>query len=101
MGHADVVSVNGRPQIIVNGWKHIGAYDFATGKEIWKLAGGGDIPVPTPIVSDGLIYITNAHGPMAPIYAIKNDGDRRHHAKAGETSNAHIAWSYPQGTVAI
>ena len=70
-GTPTIVQVNGRPQIIVNGWKHIGAYDFATGKEIWKLAGGGDIPVPTPIVGDGLIYITNAHGPMAPIYAIR------------------------------
>ena len=36
------------------------------GKEIWRLTGGGDIPVPTPVVSDGLIFITNAHGPKAP-----------------------------------
>ncbi|MEM7392156.1 MAG: PQQ-binding-like beta-propeller repeat protein, partial [Verrucomicrobiota bacterium] len=35
------------PQIVLNGWKHIGGYDIQTGKEIWKLEGGGDIPVPT------------------------------------------------------
>jgi len=95
-GTPTIVQVNGRPQVIVNGWKHIGAYDFATGKEIWKLAGGGDIPVPTPIVGDGLIYITNAHGPMAPIYAIRTTATGDISLKAGETSNAHIAWSYPR-----
>ena len=57
-------------QIIVNGYKHIGGYEFETGKEIWKLVGGGDVPVPTPVVADGLIYITSAHGPLRPIYAI-------------------------------
>ena len=40
--------VNGQTQILVNGMRHVGAYDFKTGKEIWKLSGGGDIPVPTP-----------------------------------------------------
>ncbi len=59
------------PQIVCNGWKHIGGYDLKTGKELWKLVGGGDIPVPTPIVGQGLIFITNAHGRQAPIYAIQ------------------------------
>ena len=52
--------------------RHVGAYDFKTGEVIWKLSGGGDIPVPTPVVSDGLVYVTNAHGLMAPVYAIKD-----------------------------
>lgn len=60
----------GRGQLICNGYKHIGGYDLASGKELWKLEGGGDIPVPTPVVGDGLVYITNAHGRMAPMLAI-------------------------------
>ena len=59
-----------RSQVIANGYKHIGGYDLATGAELWKLVGGGDIPVPTPVVASGLVIITNAHGPMAPIYAL-------------------------------
>jgi len=43
-------------QIIVNGWKHIGGYDFDSGKEIWKLSGGGGAPVPVPGFSHGLVY---------------------------------------------
>lgn len=75
-------------QVVVNGWKHIGGYDLKTGKELWRLTGGGDIPVPTPVFLDGLIVITNAHGSMRPIYAIRPDA-------AGDITEkrAAIAWS--------
>jgi outer membrane protein assembly factor BamB len=89
-----IVTMNGRDQVIVNGWKHIGGYDLETGKEVWRMTGGGDIPVPTPIAAHGLVFITNAHGKMAPIYAIKPTATGDISLKAGETSNAHIAWSY-------
>ena len=65
-----IVEVNGQTQVICNGYKHIGAYDFATGAEIWKMPGGGDIPVPTPIVAHDTIFITNNHGRMGPVFAI-------------------------------
>src|SRR5579871_379760 len=48
-------------QVVVNGWKEIAGYDFRTGRQLWMLKGGGDIPVPTPVYADGLIVITNAH----------------------------------------
>jgi outer membrane protein assembly factor BamB len=60
----------GRRQLVCNGYKHIGGYDLGSGKELWKLEGGGDIPVPTPVIGDGLIYVTNSHGRMAPMLAI-------------------------------
>jgi len=87
----------GNPQIIVNGFKHIGGYDFTTGEEIWKMSGGGDIPVPTPVVAHDLIFINNAHGKMSPIYAIRYDakGDISLHGE--DTSNKYIAWSERRG----
>ena len=57
-------------QVVANGWKHIGGYDLETGRELWKLVGGGDIPVPTPVHADGRIVITNAHGSQRPIYVL-------------------------------
>jgi len=60
-------------QVVVNGWKHAGGYDLKTGKELWKISGGGDIPTPTPVSKDGLILITSAHGSDRPIYAVKTD----------------------------
>lgn len=57
-------------QVVCNGFKHIGGYDLASGKELWKLVGGGDIPVPAPVVAGDQVFVTNAHGRMAPIVAI-------------------------------
>jgi outer membrane protein assembly factor BamB len=75
-------------QVVVNGWKHTGGYDLKTGKELWKLKGGGDIPVPTPVFLDGLVVITSAHGAARPIYAIRTDasGDLNDNRSA-------IAWT--------
>lgn len=76
-----------RMQVVVNGWKHIGGYDLRNGKELWKLKGGGDIPVPTPVFADGLVVVTNAHGSGRPIFAIRTDA-------SGDISESHegIAW---------
>ncbi|MFN2445669.1 MAG: PQQ-binding-like beta-propeller repeat protein [Vicinamibacterales bacterium] len=90
---AIVVDEN-RAQVVVNGFKHIGGYDLASGKPLWQMAGGGDIPVPTPILAHGLIFITNAHGRLAPIYAIRPTATGDISLKASETSNAHVVWSY-------
>jgi outer membrane protein assembly factor BamB len=72
-GTPTLVTAAGRTQIAVNGWHHSGGYDFATGQELWKFDGGGDIPVPTPIMKDGLIYFTSAHGRSRPMRAIRAD----------------------------
>ncbi|HEY7818920.1 MAG TPA: PQQ-binding-like beta-propeller repeat protein, partial [Vicinamibacteria bacterium] len=76
--------------VVVNGWKHIGAYDLATGREIWKMAGGGDIPVPTPVIGGGIIFITNAHGPGSPIYAVPTTAE-------GDLSPGELSWSIESG----
>jgi outer membrane protein assembly factor BamB len=83
-----------RAQLIVNGYKHIGGYDIRTGKELWRLTGGGDIPVPTPVIGHGLVFITNAHGRMAPIYAIRLGATGDISLKESEQSNSHVTWSY-------
>ncbi len=82
------------PQVIANGFKHIGAYDLNTGKSLWHLHGGGDVPVPTPIFANDLIYITSAHGGQAPVYAIRASAKGDINLTDGKTSNEHIAWSH-------
>ena len=81
-------------EILVNGWHHTGGYDFATGKELWSLNGGGDIPVPTPIVSKDLAYFTSAHGQFRPMRGIRLDakGDITP-TDPGQTNSA-IAWAH-------
>ncbi len=65
------VGKSGSPtQLICNGYKKMAGYDLATGKELWSLEGGGDIPVPRPIIAGDLFFITNGHS-KSPIYVIR------------------------------
>lgn len=80
-------------QVIINGFKHIGGYELQSGKELWKLKGGGDIPVPTPVVAHELVFITNAHGRMAPIYTVRLNATGDISLQADQRSNDYIAWS--------
>lgn len=91
-----IVQEGGREQLVANGWHEIAGYDFPTGRRLWTMKGGGDIPVPTPIAGRGLIFITNAHGGAAPIYAIRPDATGDISLRADEKSNKHVVWSTPR-----
>lgn len=84
-------------RVALNGYKHRGGYDFRTGEEIWKMSGGGDIQIPTPIVHDDLVYFNSAHGPQSPIYAIHASAQGDLTLEDGETANEYIRWSIPRG----
>ncbi len=88
---------NGRTQIIVNGFKHMGGYDFDTGKEIWKMSGGGDAPVPTPVIAHELIFLNNAHGRYSPIYVVKPEAKGDITLDKDSTTNEYIVWSIERG----
>jgi outer membrane protein assembly factor BamB len=79
----------------VNGWHHSGGYEFATGKELWKHDGGGDIPVPTPFAAGDLIYFTSAHGRSRPMRAVRAaaSGDITPKDNSGKLHPA-VAWEH-------
>ena len=88
----------GQTQVVCNGWKQIAGYNLADGKLIWSLKGGGDIPVPTPITREGLVFITNAHGPGSPVYAINLKAARGDITlPSDKTSSEAIPWSIKRG----
>jgi outer membrane protein assembly factor BamB len=91
-----VVEASGRRQIVVNGWHYSGGYDFETGKVLWRLDGGGDIPVPTPIFANDLICLTSAHGGLRPMRAIRPDATGNITAPDPAGTNAAIAWVHPR-----
>jgi outer membrane protein assembly factor BamB len=96
-GTPTIARTGDRTVILVNGWRHTGAYDFTTGKEIWRLNGGGDIPVPTPIVAnDGLAYFTSGHGRFRPIRAIRLDATGDITPPDISEGNAAISWVHPR-----
>jgi outer membrane protein assembly factor BamB len=82
--------------LVVNGYKHAGGYDFRTGKELWKLREGGDIPVPTPVVAHDLVFLTSAHGSKRPLVAVR-PGASGDITPASETQhNENVAWYLPR-----
>jgi len=61
------------------------------------MSGGGDVPIPTPIIGKDLIYFNSAHGPSSPILAISKDAEGDITLKPGQTVNQFVKWSIPRG----
>ncbi len=91
-GTPTIVEHDGKTQILVNGWHHTGAYDFESGAEIWKLKGGGDIPVPTPVTAHGNVFLSNAHGRHSPMRAVRLSARGDITLKKIEETSEHIPW---------
>lgn len=89
----------GVPMILVNGCKHLGGYRLLDGTEVWRMAGGGGIPVPTPVVADGLVYFTSNHRPiepshpLKPIFAVQTTAQGDLGVPVPQESSEHVAWA--------
>lgn len=91
-----VASSAGRTQIIVNGWKQIGGYDFATGRSLWQLHEGGDVPVASPILAGDLAILTSAHGKARPMRAVRLDATGEITPADLNATNQAVVWSHPR-----
>lgn len=86
------------PQVVVNGCKHMGGYDARTGREIWRMSGGGGIPVPAPVVAGDLILLTSNHQPIddrspgQPVFAVRADARGDITMPKDAKSGPHVAW---------
>ncbi|MBM3772040.1 MAG: serine/threonine protein kinase [Acidimicrobiia bacterium] len=85
-----------RTEIITAGSDKTRAYDV-DGKLLWELSGMSTIAIPTPFARHGLLYISSGYvaDQLRPTYAIRPGASGDISLKAGETSNAFIAWSNP------
>jgi len=81
---------DGHHQVVVNGFKQMGGYDFQTGEQLWSLGKGGDAPVPTPVFAHGLIYLHGSHGRYSPIFAVRPDARGDITLKKKENSNRKV-----------
>lgn len=85
------IELNGATQIISPGSGLVGAYDPATGHELWRVTyGDGYSVVPRPVYSHGLLFLSS--GFDSPVmYAIKADGAK------GDATASHVAWKSRKG----
>lgn len=98
-GTPAIVAGSGSTELVVNGYEHSNGYDPKTGRELWSLSGGGDIPVPTPILGHGLVYLSSAHGKDRPLRAIRPGARGDISLQDGEESSEALVWNLPKDGV--
>jgi len=82
----------GRDEIVTNGTK-IRGYDPATGRQLWTLGPNSEITIGTPVVGNGLIFVTGGYPPVRPIYAIRPGAGGDISLPKGQESSQAIVWS--------
>lgn len=79
--------------VVANGYQEMAGYDLATGKRLWWLNDrGGDVPVPTPVVSDDLVYLASAHGARGPIIALHREMEGEFSLPSEGAGSRQVAW---------
>jgi outer membrane protein assembly factor BamB len=86
-----------RTEIVTAGADKVRSYGL-DGKLLWEMRGLTWITIPTPIASDGLLYVSAGYlnDPIRPTYAIRPGASGDITLKEGETSNEYIAWFNPR-----
>jgi outer membrane protein assembly factor BamB len=82
-----------RTEIVTVGPGDAVSYDLA-GRELWRLSGMAATPIPSPFAFDGLLYVDGGRGKQ--MFAIRPGASGDISLEAGESSNAHVAWSVPR-----
>lgn len=85
-----VIRAGDRDEVVSVGAHRAGAYDPATGREIWRVGyEDGFSNVPRPVYGHGLVFI--ATGFQEPtLIAVRADGE-------GDVTRTHIAWTLKRG----
>lgn len=78
-------------ELVVNG-STIHGYDPTTGRELWSLGPNSELVIATPVVGDGVVYVSAGYPPVKPVYAVPAGlrGDLRVDPKAGDP---RLTWS--------
>lgn len=82
-----------RTEIVTVGPEVAVSYDL-NGKELWRLSGMSQVPIPMPFVFDGLLYVNGGRG--AALFAVRPGASGDISLEKGQTSNEYIAWSQPR-----
>ncbi len=83
-------------ELVTNG-QSIRGYSPRDGKLLWSLGPNSEIVVATPVVADGVAFVTAGYPPVRPVYAIRpgHRGDLT--LPQGERQSAAVVWSHARG----
>jgi outer membrane protein assembly factor BamB len=91
----NVMRGDGGDELVVNA-ATIAGYDPSTGEQLWALAPNSELVIATPIVGDGVAYVSAGYAPVKPIYAIRYGSRGEHDVQPG-SENDLLAWSHNRG----
>lgn len=87
-----VAEADGKSQVIVSATECSRGYDLQGGEVIWELGGLSENVIPSPVYSDGMVYLMSGFRGNV-LQAIKLDG-----AKGDLTGTNAVAWTYGKST---
>jgi outer membrane protein assembly factor BamB len=83
-----------RTELVTSGTKYYRGYDPLTGKELWRLADGVDVKIPTPIAAHGLYFLTGGDShTQRTFYALR--AGLNGEIKPAEKTGGSVAWQSP------
>jgi outer membrane protein assembly factor BamB len=89
----NVLRAPGGDELVTNGQK-VRAYDPATGALLWTLGPNSEVVVATPVVGEGMVFVTAGYPPVRPVYAIRPGQRGDLSLPEGKRASAAIAWSH-------
>jgi outer membrane protein assembly factor BamB len=81
-------------ELVTNGTT-VRGYDARTGALLWSLKPNSEVTVATPVVGEGLVFVTAGYPPARPIYAIRPGARGDLSLAEGKSASDAIAWSSP------
>ena len=77
------------PELIVNSSERVEAYNPVTGKQLWQYDEPNRFPIPMPVYSDGVLYLSRGYR-SGPYMALRAGG-------SGDVSKSQLVWRVPTG----
>ena len=79
-----ILSENGRDQLVSSAGNVVQGFDLKTGRRIWTVSSPGEGVVPSMVIGDGLIFTTSGFGDSV-IRTVRTGGK-------GNVTKTHIVW---------
>src|SRR6185312_1091462 len=91
-----IYEASGQAQLITSGTKYYRGYDPMTGRELWRLADNVDVKIPTPIIANGLYFLSGGSAnARRTFYALRAGLKGEIQPAASGDSNESVAWQSP------
>ena len=91
-----VIETATETQLVCNGYKQMAGYDLETGKRLWTLHGGGDVPIPAPLTAHGMLLLSSGHRRNS-VYAVSPTARGEITPKPDSEPPQGIVWWEPRG----